>query len=52
LRGTVDNILEIRLVAVQIVQIMLKEAPAIFQDFSIAQAEDSLPVVISKHRKV
>jgi thymidylate synthase (FAD) len=52
LRGTADNTLEIRLVAAQIARIMMAEAPAIFQDFSIVDGDDGHPVVASVHRKV
>ena len=52
LRGTEDNTLEIRLVAVAIAKIMMDEAPALFQDFAIAGGTDGHPVVTSKYRKV
>jgi thymidylate synthase (FAD) len=52
LRGNEDNVLEIRLVAAQVVAIMMVEAPAIFQDFSIQPGNDGYPVVHSEHRKV
>jgi thymidylate synthase (FAD) len=52
LRGTEANTLEIRLVAVALTKIMLKEAAALFQDFSIGEGTDGYPVVLSKFQKV
>ncbi len=52
LRGTEDNTLEIRLVAVQLAEIMMREAPAIFQDFAVVEGSDGHPVVKSGHKKV
>jgi len=52
LRGTPDNILEIRLVACDVAEIMIAEAPAIFQDFNVHDGDDGYPVVVSVHRKV
>ena len=52
LRGTADNALEIRLVAVDVARIMIAEAPALFQDFIIDIADDGYPVVNSEYRKV
>lgn len=52
MRGTVDNTLEIRLVAVGLAEIMKLEAPAIFQDFEIVLADDGYPVVRSAYPKV
>lgn len=52
LRGAEDNVPEIRMVAAQIARIMMTEAPAIFQDFSIGEGTDGHPVVKSEHRKV
>lgn len=51
LRGTAENALEIRLVAARVAQLMKEEAPAIFQDFEIGDAEDGLPTVSSRWRK-
>lgn len=52
LRGTIDNVVEIRMVAAQVAKIMLVEAPALFQDFVVYDAQDGWPVVSSAHRKV
>jgi len=52
LRGTEANTLEIRLVAVQVAKIMLKESPAVFQDFSIGVGDDGHPIVVSTFQKV
>lgn len=52
LRGTPDNVLEIRLVAVDVARIMKREAPSIFQDIQIGEADDGHPVVVSAFRKV
>ena len=52
LRGNEDNVLEIRLVAAQVAAIMMREAPAIFQDFKIEAGNDGHPVVHSEHVKV
>jgi thymidylate synthase (FAD) len=51
-RGNAENTLEIRLVVAQLAEIMKREAPAIFQDFTIETADDGYPVVVSKHKKV
>jgi len=52
MRGNAENTLEIRLVAAQVAEIMLREAPAIFQDFMVSDGDDGHPVVRSEHRKV
>lgn len=52
LRGTVDNVLEVRLVAVDVAKIMMMESSAAFQDFAILDNEDGYPVVSSVHTKV
>lgn len=52
LRGTVDNIVEIRHVAGQVAAMMLREAPAIFQDVRVVIDADGHPLVTSDHRKV
>ena len=52
MRGNAENTLEIRLVAAQVARIMIKEAPASFQDVGVGRGEDGWPVVTSHHRKV
>ena len=52
LRGKADNALEIRLVACAMASIMMAEAPALFQDFTIEQGADGHPIVLSLHEKV
>jgi len=52
LRGTEDNVEEIRIVACDILAIMKREAPAIFQDLTLVAGTDGRPVVASGHRKV
>lgn len=52
LRGNADNTLEVRLVAAQVARIMMAEAPALFQDFRVEDAEDGWPTVSSTFRKV
>jgi thymidylate synthase (FAD) len=51
-RGTADNTLEIRLVAVQLARTMREEAPAIFGDFTEEVHEDGYPILHSKWKKV
>jgi thymidylate synthase (FAD) len=52
LRGTEENVLEVRLVAVGLMRIMKAEAPAIFADFAEAPGRDGRPIAVSVHRKV
>lgn len=52
LRGAEDNVPEIRIMAAQVRNIMLAEAPAIFGDTQVTEGEDGFPVVTSDHRKV
>jgi thymidylate synthase (FAD) len=52
LRGTADNVLEVRLVACDVARIMAVEAPAIFQDVTVGDGGDGWPTVESAHRKV
>jgi len=52
LRGTPDADVEIRAVAVQMLQILREKAPNLFGDFSITTAPDGTQVVTTPHRKV
>lgn len=52
LRGNPDNTLEIRLVAVQILDIMKVEAPSMFLDMGVEMHEDGYPVVTCVFSKV
>jgi thymidylate synthase (FAD) len=52
LRGTPDADVEIRAVAVQMLQILQEKAPNLFGDFSVAAAPDGTQVVTTPHRKV
>jgi len=52
LRGTPDADVEIRAVAVQMLEILQEKAPNLFGDFSIAAAPDGTQVVSTPHRKV
>jgi len=52
LRGSPDADVEIRAVAVQMLQILRERAPNLFGDFSIAAAPDGTQVVTTPHRKV
>jgi thymidylate synthase (FAD) len=52
LRGTPDADVEIRAVAVQMLQILREKAPNLFGDFSLAAAPDGTQVVTTPHRKV
>ena len=52
MRGNSANTVEIRIVAAQVAKIMLIEAPAIFQDFSVVIDEDGWPTVKSVWQKV
>lgn len=51
-RGHEGNVLEIRAVAIEVLKIMKLEAPHIFQDLSLQEAEDGYMKVVSEHRKV
>lgn len=52
LRGDPANTVEIRIVAARVAEIMIAEAPAIFQDFRVSDGADGWPIVESGHRKV
>jgi len=52
LRGTPDADIEIRAVAVQMLQILREKAPNLFGDFSLTLAPDGTQVVTTPHRKV
>lgn len=52
MRGTADNTLEVRLVAVQVAAIMRQEAPAGFQDVELVDGGDGWMSVRSGHPKV
>jgi thymidylate synthase (FAD) len=52
LRGTRDADVEIRAVAVQMLEILREKAPNLFGDFTITTAPDGTQVVTTPHRKV
>lgn len=52
LRGALDNVPEVRLVALQIAVIMFKEAPAMFQDVHVEGLGTKDAFISSKWRKV
>ena len=53
MRGSMENVLDIRLVAVQMLEILFKEAPAIFQGMEIQwDTSDGYPIVVSRRPKV
>lgn len=52
LRGTPDADVEIRAVAVQMLEILREKAPNLFGDFSIVPAPDGTRAVTTPHRKV
>ncbi len=52
LRGSSENVEEVRIVACDVLSIMKHEAPAIFADMQIVLGEDLKPTVVSGHRKV
>lgn len=51
-RGHTGNVLEIRLVALEVLKIMKQEAPNIFSDIETKINEDGYGEIISQHRKV
>lgn len=52
LRGEECNVPEIRYVASDVCTVMRKEAPSLFDDFTVAAGVDGHPVVTAVHRKV
>lgn len=51
-RGHSGNVLEIRMVALEVLKVMKVEAPAIFEDVALVLGADGIEEVQSLHRKV